>query len=122
MYKSIKAYENMHIALWLVKDVCWVTDFEVGGMAMIIPTLLVSLHITWRMRKNIHDLFHNIAISLWICANGIWMTGEFFFKDSTRPYAIIFFAVGIAVVLYYYLIIYPKRKAELYQSNREPSV
>lgn len=117
MFKSIRAYENLHITLWLIKDVCWVTDFKLGGVAMLIPTLLVSLHITWRSRANIHDLLHNIAVSFWICANGVWMMGEFFCTDCTRPYAIVFFAMGIAVVTYYYLIIFPKRRGELNEGH-----
>ncbi len=117
MVKSIREYENLHIALWLLKDMCWVTEFRIGGMIMIIPTLFVAIHITYKSRKDIADLFHNIAICLWISANGTWMTGEFFFTDKAtdtnalRPYATIFFILGIIVVAIYYAYHFPKRKS-----------
>ncbi len=78
---------------------------------MIIPTLVVAIHIAWKSRNNISDLFHNIAICLWITANATWMTGEFFFLDGFRPYATVLFAIGLMVVSFYYLIHFPKTKS-----------
>lgn len=111
-FKNIREYENLHIALWLIKDTCWVMSFKVGGMLMIIPTLLVAIHLTWKSRKNLSDLFHNTAVCLWITANAIWMTGEFFFNDGFRPYSTVLFGIGLAVVAVYYAIHFPKRSAE----------
>lgn len=108
MFKSIREYENMHITLWLLKDSCWVMNFKLAGMVMIVPTILVAIHIAWISRKNMADLFHNIAVCLWICANATWMTGEFFFNDGLRTYAAIFFGLGLAVVAAYYLIHLPR--------------
>jgi hypothetical protein len=33
------------------------------------------------------------------------MTGEFFFDDHFRPYAMVFFTLGLAVIAYYYLFV-----------------
>ena len=110
--KNIREYENLHIALWLIKDTCWVSSWRVAGMIMIIPTLAVAIHLAWKARKNIADLFHNVAICLWITANATWMTGEFFYNDSFRPYAMVFFAAGIVVVSVYYIVHFPNRKRE----------
>jgi hypothetical protein len=68
----------------------------------------VAIHLAWKSRKNISDLFHNIAVCLWITANATWMTGEFFYHDESRPYAMIFFSIGIVVVGFYYLVYFPK--------------
>lgn len=111
MFKSIREYENLHIALWLLKDICWVMLWRPGGVIMLVPTLLVAIHITYRSRNNVADLFHNIAICLWICANGTWMIGEFFFDDGLRDYATGFFVVGIVIVAFYYLVHFPRRKS-----------
>ena len=80
-------------------------------MLMILPTLYVAIDIAWRTRHLRADFFHNIAITLWICANAIWMTGEFFFNDKLRPIAIVFFVLGLLVISYYYLFL--ARKANL---------
>jgi uncharacterized membrane protein (GlpM family) len=119
LFKNIREYENLHIALWLLKDTCWVMSFKVGGMIMIVPTLLVAIHLTWRSRKNISDLFHNIAVCLWISANAIWMTGEFFFNDTLRPYSTVLFLIGIVVVAFYYAIHFPNRAANTVEEVSE---
>ncbi len=111
-FKNIREYENLHIALWLMKDTCWVMSWKVVGMCMILPTLAVAMHLAWRSRKNISDLFHNIAVCCWITANATWMTGEFFYHDELRPYAMIFFSIGIVVVGFYYIVHFPKRNVQ----------
>lgn len=110
IFKNFRAYENMHIALWLLKDCFWVMTWRVPGMLMIIPTIAVALDITWQNRKDVHELFHNIAICLWICANATWMTGEFFFHDGLRDYAKVFFGLGMATVAFYYIFMFNKHQ------------
>ena len=36
------------------------------------------------------------------------MKGEFFFKDTLRPYETVFFALGLIVVAVYYVVYFPK--------------
>ena len=103
----IREYENLHILLWLGKDTCWVMLWKTAGLVMIIPTIGVALHITWIRRAVKSDLFHNLAICFWITANSIWMIGEFFYEDSMRPAAIVFFTAGLLCVGYYYLLVAP---------------
>jgi hypothetical protein len=105
MIKDLRKYENLHVAFWLVKDACWCMLFRPLGMVMIIPTLFVAIDITWRTRHDRTDLFHNIAITFWICANATWMTGEFYVSDRLRPIAMVFFVLGLITVAIYYLFI-----------------
>lgn len=105
MIKDLRKYENLHVAFWLVKDACWCMLFRPLGMVMIIPTLFVAIDITWRTRHDKTDLFHNIAITFWICANATWMTGEFYVNDRLRPIAMVFFVLGLITVAIYYLFI-----------------
>jgi hypothetical protein len=103
--KSVRKFENLHIFLWLLKDTCWVMDFQALGVFMIFPTLSVAVMITIKTRKIVTELFHNLAVCCWIFANSIWMIGEFFFDDTSRPYATIFFIVGLLIMSYYYLFL-----------------
>jgi hypothetical protein len=105
LIKNLRKYENLHIAFWLVKDTCWCVLFKPLGMIMIIPTLYVAIDICWRTRMQRSDFFHNLAIAFWICANATWMTGEFFFNDSFRPFAMVFFVAGLLAVAYYYIFL-----------------
>lgn len=95
--------ENLHVALWLMKDVSWCSDWKIFGLFMVIPTLFVALKICWDTRHQFADLVHNIAVTLWICANTTWMIGEFYYDDGTRSLAKIFFFVGMALLGAYYL-------------------
>jgi hypothetical protein len=54
------------------------------------------------MRHESAELAHNSAVCCWIVANAIWMVGEFFFHDSTRPYATIFFGIGLSILALHY--------------------
>jgi hypothetical protein len=109
--------ENMHIVFWLVKDISWCMIWKVLGIAMIVPTLLIAIVIAWRTRELKSELAHNLAVLFWISANSLWMISEFFGFDTTHVWggftgkhlALIPFALGIFVLLYYYLF---QRKAD----------
>ncbi len=109
--------ENMHIIFWLLKDVSWCLIWKTLGIAMIFPTLLISIIIAWRTRDIKSELAHNLAITFWISANSYWMISEFFGFDEAviwqgiegKYIAIIPFALGVLILLYYYLF---QKKAE----------
>lgn len=108
---KFRKLENLHILFWLVKDLCWCLAFKPLGMVMIAPTLLVAIWITWKNRHIVAELAHNLAISIWIMANSIWMIAEFYGVDEqVKPYCIIPFSIGIVILLYYYLIYAPLQK------------
>lgn len=112
MISSIRKFENLHIACWLIKDTCWVMDLRTLGVVMIFPTLFIAFYITYKFRKQVSELFHNLAVCLWIIANTTWMLGEFFFNDAFRPYSTVFFIAGLLVLTYFYLFIYRNIKID----------
>jgi hypothetical protein len=78
-------------------------------MAMIIPTLGVQVHLTWNSRRDVHEIFHSVAVACWIAANAIWMTGEFFYRDGLRGPASWFFGTGVASMVFYYAVYFRKQ-------------
>jgi hypothetical protein len=109
--EKFRKTENLHILFWLVKDVSWAMLWRPLGIAMIFPTIAVALLITWQTRKIKAELFHNLAIVFWICANAMWMLLEFTGNDEHyRKYTAIPFAMGLFFILSYYLVILPKEK------------
>lgn len=111
---KIRKLENLHLILWLGKDMSWLMDWKVLGMVMITPTLGLALFLSWRTRHIPKELAFNLAVSSWIAANGVWMVGEFFYDDGTRPIAFWFFLAGFFFILrYYFLEWYRKPKPEL---------
>lgn len=108
---SYRWIENGHIFLWLIKDTCWAMEWRPGGLFMIVPTLSVAFYILWRSRKSRADVYHNIAVCLWIMANSVWMTGEFF-KLELRSYAAGIFITGLVVLVFYYMFYFAKDRQE----------
>ncbi len=110
--------ENMHIVFWLLKDISWCLIWKTLGIAMVVPTLFVAILITWRNRKIKTELAHNLAIVFWITANGYWMISEFFGFDTKivwgeftgKHIALLQFATGALILLYYYVVQRPKEK------------
>jgi len=110
--------ENTHILFWLLKDVSWCMIWKPLGIAMIFPTLIISIIIAWRTRSLTSELAHNLAVTFWITANSYWMISEFFGFDETplafgvegKYFAMIPFAIGILILAYYYLFKTKKEK------------
>jgi hypothetical protein len=109
--EKFRKTENLHILFWLVKDLSWAMIWKPIGIFMIVPTLGVALLITWQTRKIKSELFHNLAVTFWICANAMWMLLEFSgLDDQYRKYTSIPFGIGLFFILSYYLIILPREK------------
>ncbi len=105
---KIKSYENLHIVFWLLKDSCWMLQFKWMGIIMVIPTVFVAGLIAYVSRKT-NDLYINLAILCWICANSFWMYVEFFTSGELKLWASIPFSFGfLFVAIYYYKSLFSK--------------
>jgi len=103
--------ENMHIIFWLLKDISWCMLWKPIGIAMVFPTLIIAIIISYQTRKIKSELSHNLAVVFWITANSYWMVSEFWGFDEKliagyegKYIAVIPFLTGIAILLYYYLV------------------
>jgi len=103
MNRKIRHYENLHIPLWLIKDTCWMLQWRILGITMIVPTITVAIIITvksWRERDD--EFWINLAICFWISANSYWMICEFFKHEEIKNYAGIPFVAGMLCVVGFY--------------------
>jgi hypothetical protein len=113
---KVRVFENSHIIFWLFKDMSWAMGWKWLGMVMIIPTLFISILITYKLKDNVREWYHNNAVSLWIIANSYWMISEFYGFDDTILFenvkgihlSLVPFAAGILIVGFYYLFIYKR--------------
>ena len=112
--------ENLHIVFWLFKDIAWCLGIPLLGITMIVPTLIISIVISWRTRQFMSELCHNLAITFWISANSFWMVTEFFHIDTKIAFlgitykhlAMFPFSIGVVILAFYYLIWKPRHKNE----------
>ena len=100
---STRKLENLHILLWLLKDMSWLMLWRPLGILMILPTLSCAIIITWKLRNHKSELFHNLAVICWISANSFWMIVEFFsLGEALKTLAIIPFSIGLLLIVTYY--------------------
>ncbi len=107
---DVRTGENLHIVLWLVKDMCWAVDWGLLGATMVLPTVAVAVLIAWKHRHEAYEFMHALATVFWIGANSTWMVGEFFFDDTLRAPAVVLFLAGMVCVLWYYLVMRPRAR------------
>jgi len=97
-------FEYAHVFLWLIKDMCWAQGWIKMGTVMVIPTVLVAFIVTWLQRKVQTTLVHNLAISIWISANSLWMLAEFYHLEPIlKPWSSVGFASGLLLLVLYYM-------------------
>lgn len=104
---SIRVNENLHIVLWLVKDLAWLMELRILGAVMIPPTLVMAFFIAWQCRAERRELVHAVAVILWILANSTWMIGDFYFDERGHGLSQAFFLGGLALLAAYYLVVLP---------------
>jgi len=112
--------ENLHIVFWLGKDIAWCMLWQPLAIAMVIPTIIISIVIAYRTRAVLSERAHNLAITFWITANALWMVSEFFAFDTMpvwrnftgKHLALIPFSIGALLLANYYLIQKPREKGK----------
>jgi Kef-type K+ transport system membrane component KefB len=110
-FQSFRWIDNLHILFWLIKDMSWAMLLRPVGVLMIAPTLGVAIYILWKSRHHRTELFHNIAVCLWIAANSLWMIGEFYGMEL-RPYAVVLFSIGLTILTVYYVFYFRKDRSK----------
>lgn len=99
--KDISRYENMHILLWLFKDICWLMELKIFGIIMIVPTVLMAIYIAIKTRSET-VYYINLAILCWIAANSYWMICELTDNLHRKDYTIVGFVLGLIMTGIYY--------------------
>jgi uncharacterized membrane protein (DUF4010 family) len=94
--------DNVHVLLWLIKDTCWMLEWQALGTLMIAPTIGVAVYLAVRSFGD-RGFWINLAICFWITANAYWMVVEFAGREDIKNFAGIPFALGLVSVAVFYL-------------------
>jgi hypothetical protein len=77
-YYMMRPIENMHIYLWILKDLAWSQDWYYP--ALIFGTLALAwcavLFYEAYALRSLYEAYMAIATTLWLAANFVWMAGE----------------------------------------------
>ncbi|MBL7952926.1 MAG: hypothetical protein JNM62_14545 [Flavobacteriales bacterium] len=109
----VRVHENLHVILWLFKDLSWLMEYKLLGLVMVLPTVLVAVLIAWESRRDRSELFHACAVILWILANSTWMIEDFFFNAQGHAIAQAFFLSGLALLAIYYTVFWPLERKKV---------
>ncbi len=102
MFKT-RHYENIHIPLWLLKDSCWMMHWQLLGITMIIPTVIIAMIIALKCyREKDNEFWIHLAVFFWISGNSYWMLSEFANHEELKYYAGIPFIAGLISVACFY--------------------
>jgi hypothetical protein len=110
LLERVRKFESMHIFLWLIKDSCWMLEYKVLGVVMVLPTLALAAFLIFKTFRS-PDFYINMAIFFWICGNSFWMSMEFFNESRFKNYASIPFALGFVFLGLFYINKEIRRKA-----------
>lgn len=81
---TTRGAENVHIYLWIAKDLSWTQDWEVTSMLFGVAALawcgLLLYHAI--ADKNSEEVYQWVAFFLWLSANFVWMYGEVYNGDD----------------------------------------
>lgn len=101
--------EIIHIPLWLIKDLCWLFVWDVLGIIIAIPTIVVALIIVLISTEDKSKFYPNLSILFWITANSLWMIAEFY-NLNIKHYAAIPFSLGLLSFFIFLLTTKPSSK------------
>ena len=77
-YYMVRPIENVHIYLWILKDLSWAQDWDYpamifGTLALIYCVLLFYEAFSLR---SYYEAYMAVGTTLWLAANYVWMAGE----------------------------------------------
>lgn len=110
MIRSLRVNENLHVVLWLFKDLCWLMEYRVTALVMVFPTLAMAVYIAWLSTRDRSQFMHALAVLFWISANSTWMIGDFFFEARGHGIAAALFLSGLGILAVYYTLLAPREK------------
>ncbi len=89
----------------------WCMGWKILAVAMIFPTVLVSIYVLNKVWNVFAERIHNFAVLFWIIANSYWMLTELFLFDKMKvpmldityeQLSIVPFGNGLIILILYY--------------------
>lgn len=111
IYFTVRGADNFHIYLWIAKDLAWTQNAYVPGMLFGISAIawcgVLAYHAL--AMRSFNEMYMLVALTMWLCANFVWMSGEVFRGDDdvVVPQSAAIMQAAISMLLLYYFILKP---------------
>lgn len=119
IFFTVRGCENIHIYLWIAKDLCWITNTKILGMFFGLSAILwlgVLLHHAF-VHKNNEEKYFLVPTFLWLFSNYLWMSGNLLYgTDIFRFSASCIMTVGIVLIVVYFFTL---KNKEFFIPNAE---
>lgn len=107
MFFTVRGCENVHIYLWIAKDLCWINDNKAGiffGACALLWVGVLFYHA--EIHKNRREKFMTLILLIWLLANYIWMVGNLLYKtDVYRQQAANLMTLDLGLLGLYFIIL-----------------
>lgn len=118
IFFTVRGCENVHIYLWICKDIGWTYGNKAVGMMFGTLALawIIVLVINHWMEKNYEDIYFIVPTFLWLFGNYLWMSGDLLYNsDVYRFTASCIMMVGLLLIVFYFAFL--KKKQYFSPSN-----
>jgi purine-cytosine permease-like protein len=79
------------------------------GTVAVVPIITYHVYVIWKARKDAHAVAQGVVSGILLCANTVWMFGDFFFgHDQLRNVARWVFTIGMILGLLFFIYILRK--------------
>ncbi|MDX2194868.1 MAG: hypothetical protein NW207_00490 [Cytophagales bacterium] len=106
---NLRLIEILHLPIWYLTDFFWMAEIAWAAVALIVPLVVMGGYITYRSASSRVAFLPNCAVFCWIIANTLWMCDDFY-PINVIKIAYVIFGIGIFILLYWFIMIFPKLK------------
>ena len=78
VYFTVRGAENLHICLWILKDLAWTQKWYVMSWVFGLCAIAWSFVLVYHAftDRNYNEMYMLTALIMWLAANFLWMAGK----------------------------------------------
>lgn len=119
IFFTVRGCENVHIYLWICKDIGWTYGNKIIGMIFgtFALTWILVLVINHYMEKNYEDIYFILPTFLWLFGNYLWMSGDLLYNSDIYRFASsCIMMIGLLLIVFYFVFL---KKKQYFSPNNE---
>jgi hypothetical protein len=107
IFFSVRYIDNIHLYLWLFKDLAWSLNYKNFGMAFgTLAILWLGVLYYYAIKSGTtEEIYFVVPTTFWLLGNYLWMMGNITYDDDDtyRPKGRACMITGIVIIMCYYI-------------------